>query len=180
MKPTRFAVLLSAMLPAALAAAPFPGSDLRPLLQFHGSFLRGAGPLPPVFLDRDDLFVTRDGSFIYSQAAGNTQTGPYTTDLAQGVAAPQLFATLTQALLQAGIGALGGKCHVSFPSPIWIPGNGYEITWYGRQQRWISLTMSDQNDVPDCTPDEVALLEALVSFQSQVLADPRTTHYRSH
>jgi len=162
-------------LPGAAQAVSLAGPGLHPLLKVHED--RTFVPTTPIaesFHFDDDLLVAQDGSFVYEEVLRQffiDAFRPAQATLAHGTAPADLLAGLNRELAAARIGTLESNlvCRLDLQ-----PDEGYVLSWYGRTNRAIRVTVTPQAGVPDCPAAVGLALQAARVFKEGALAAPAT------
>lgn len=126
-----------------------------------------------------EYLIHRDGLTTVKCLFTSQPDGPFErVTYSRGTASPTALATLRKALTQNHIGlARAEGCHVpetSLPtSATWAP----VLTWFGKAGRQNRLVFNDPFNGDLCTPELLAVVEAVVVFvhHDLHLTDPVTT-----
>jgi hypothetical protein len=169
---------MAALFAAAAIAPSLAQVSYQPMLKLHDRHVTAAGPRLVSSTD-DDVLVLLDGHL--SSTAVTRQLVPgaqYQTRIALGSGPAAAFAALKSAFVQGHPGFQNGVCSAEL-----LPlGSSfrYEITWFGRQGHAATFTLTNQEaGARPCTPAQIAMATAVLTYEAAVLATPGTTLLRS-
>jgi hypothetical protein len=152
---------------------------LQPLVKLHDTRVNAAGPTLIGSTD-DDLLITVDGSLVSTAVTRRFLPGSrFQTTIAMGNGSPAAVAALNRALAAGHPAQLSGTCAANNLLPLGSSCR-YRITWFGSHSRTSTFTLTNEGDgTTVCTPDQIAIATAILTFESAVLADPSTRFLRS-
>jgi hypothetical protein len=170
---TIYAICSWAAVAPCLAQASY-----QPMLKLHDRHVIAAGPRLVSSTD-DDVLILFDGHL--SSTAVTRQLVPgaqYQTRISLGSGPAAAFAALKSAFAAGRPGLQNGACSAEL-----LPlGSSfrYQITWFGRQGRVATFTLTNQEaGAGPCTPAQIAMATAVLTYEAAVLAEPGTTLLRS-
>ena len=153
------------------AQVPQVGLNSLPWMKLHDVHTSAAGPALVRFVDQD-LFLARDGTLIsLTVAADLVNGGGFTSTEIAGTASPKTLAALGAVLFESRIGKLEGSCATEL-MPL---GSTFSIgiSWYGSGSRSSHFTITNEGSpASTCSPQQLAVLQALRALQASVVADP--------
>jgi len=156
------------------ARAQQVGANSQPWMKLHDVHTMAAGPALVRFVDQD-LFLARDGTLIsLTVAADLIHGGGFTSTEITGVASSDALAALGTVLFGSHIGKLGGSCTAEL-MPL---GSSFSIgiSWFGSGSRSSHFTITNEGSAAgSCSPQQLAVLQALRALEATVVADPLTS-----
>jgi hypothetical protein len=164
---------MAALFAAAAFAPCLAQVSYQPMVKLHDRRVNAAGPRLVSSTD-DDVLILLDGHL--SSTAVTRQLVPgarYQTRIALGSGPAAAFAALKSAFAGGRPGLQSGVCSAEL-----LPlGSSfrYEITWFGHQGHAATFTLTNQETAKPCTPDQIAMATAILTYEAVVLSQPGTT-----